>query len=139
MKTTIGKTDKKKGTRAIEVGTYEAPRKSKKAYVGWVSPTGRDAQWLLYLMANGDAHLYTAREPDGAVTSFCQPLSAARPKNPRKEFHIDLTLYAHGKRRKASVGAEFPEGLRYQDEVAYVKLSKAAHEFCQHLIDEGEL
>ncbi len=145
MKMTVGKTDKKAGLRGVELGTYETKSKSKKAYTGWVSPVGRNAQWIIFTRANGDGVLYTRREPDGAVIYPAQTLHADKPKGARKEFHIDLTLYAHGKRRKATSNEGFSdsdgEGIRTVDldSEEYKNFHKAAVALCQRLIDEGEL
>ncbi len=79
----------------------------------------------------------------------------AAKKAKQKRFYIEVQLYARGKRRKASVSAGFiprlpdgkydtgetlgQHGLREEDYEMWARVDAALREFCQHLIDEGEL
>ncbi len=36
-------------------------------YIGYAEPAGPGGQWIIWFCENGDADLYTEREPSGAI------------------------------------------------------------------------
>jgi hypothetical protein len=78
----------KHGAQGVEVQEYSTEEQIGKGkgnrkqdsnpVIGYAQPLGNNPQWIIWFNKNGDALLYTSREPSGAVTGDPIRLSAKR-------------------------------------------------------------
>lgn len=61
----------------VKVGSYGNEHDGG-GYIGYVQPACEGAQWIIWFEENGDAILYTEREPDGGVVGEGMKLKAQK-------------------------------------------------------------